>query len=144
MLSILQKNSKPSQTWRLEDDGPTRSWVQRLDRRLIKDSAFRGCRLFSEATQCDLQLRMHHLGRCVVRHTYTSLQATYRTERVYAMPNCARKVQVVRKRQALPGMLFRSGLELQNKTCRILLHCQPSSLALEVSRWPLLRRQTTS
>ena len=50
--------SASSQTWRLEDDGPTRSWVQRLDRRLIKDSAFRGCRLFFEATQCDLQLRV--------------------------------------------------------------------------------------
>ena len=137
MLSILHKNSKPSQTWRLEDDGPTRSWVQRLDRRLIKDSAFRGCRLFSEATQCDLQLRVAPPQK--VRrapHLHQPFKATFRhREGMCPCPIVHSKVSC--KWDAS----FVQAWSCRNKNCRILLHCQPGILALECLR-PY--RQTTS
>lgn len=119
VLSILHKNSKPSQTWRLEDDGPTRSWVQRLDRRLIKDSAFRGCRLFSEATQCDLQLRVAPPQK--VRrapHLHQPKRPRFATERACAHVQLyiRSQLQVIRKN---PG-----GWAMQAWSCRTCIASQ--------------------
>lgn len=147
MLSILHKNSKPSQTWRLEvnlvqQEVGCKGWTAASSKTPPSEAAGS----FPKQPNVTCNSELHHLKRCVVRHTYTSLKGHVSPPRGHMpMSNCTFEVSCKwsgKTREV--GQEFtwdassRAGLELQN------MHCQPGILTLEVSRLPLPRRQTTS